>query len=45
MSHVEIMGNMNEHIGIWCVNLNEGDHLEDLVVDGRMILKCIFKKT
>jgi hypothetical protein len=44
MRHMAIMGSMNVHIGIWCGNLNEGDHLGDLVADGRMILKCIPKK-
>jgi hypothetical protein len=26
-------------------NLKEGDHLEDLSVDGRIILKCIFSQS
>ena len=25
-------------------NLSEGDHLEDLNIDGRIILKCVLKK-
>jgi hypothetical protein len=32
------------HTGLWCGNLNERDHFEDIVIDGRLILKCIFKK-
>jgi len=31
------------HIGFWCGNLRERDHLEDLGVDGRIILKWIFR--
>jgi hypothetical protein len=32
------------HTGFWCGELREGDHLEDPGVDGRIILKWIFKK-
>jgi hypothetical protein len=32
------------HTGFWLGDLREGDHLEDRGVDGRIILKWIFKK-
>jgi hypothetical protein len=32
------------HTGFWWGDLREGDHLEDLDVDGRIILKWILKQ-
>ena len=32
------------HTGFWWGNLREGGHLKDPGVDGRIILKWIFKK-
>jgi len=29
---------------VWWGNMKEGDHLEDLHVDGKTILKCIFRE-
>jgi len=33
------------HTGFWCGNLREIDHLQDLDVDMRIILKHTFKKS
>jgi len=32
------------HRGFWWGALREGDHLEDLGVDGRILRKCTFSK-
>jgi len=32
------------YTGLWWGNLREGDHLEDADVDGRVILRWIFRK-
>jgi hypothetical protein len=32
------------HIGFWWGDLRDGRHLEDLNIDGRIILKWIFRK-
>jgi len=42
MRHVWGTGEM--HIGFWWEDLRESDNLEDLDVDGRRILKWIFKE-
>jgi hypothetical protein len=38
------MGREKVHTGYWWEDLREGDHLEDLGVDRRIILKWLFKK-
>jgi len=37
-------GRLEVHTGFWWGNMRQGDHLEDLCVDGRVILKWICNK-
>jgi hypothetical protein len=37
------MGRADVHTGIWWGNLREREHLDDPGVDGKIILKLIFK--
>jgi hypothetical protein len=39
--HVARIGDKRGAAGFWWGNLREGDHLEDLSLDGRIILKWI----
>jgi hypothetical protein len=32
------------HTGFWSENLKGTDHIEDLGIDGKMILECSLKK-
>jgi hypothetical protein len=41
--HVARMGKRGVHTGFWWGDLREGDHLGDPGIDGRIILKWIFK--
>jgi hypothetical protein len=43
-THVARMGEKVVHTGFWWGDLREGDHLADPGVDGRIILKLIYKK-
>jgi hypothetical protein len=38
-----VWGKIEVHTGFWWGDLREGDHLGDPGVDGRIILKWIFK--
>ena len=42
--HVERMGREEAYTGFWCGNLRERDHLEVPGVNGRIILRWIFRK-
>jgi hypothetical protein len=39
-----LRGRGDVHRGIWWENLRGRDNLEDLRVDGRIILECVFEK-
>jgi hypothetical protein len=42
--HAARMGIEEVCTGFWWGNVREGGHLEDPGIDGRIILKCIFRK-
>jgi hypothetical protein len=42
--HVALWGRGEVHMGLQYVNLKGKNHLEDLSVGGRIILKCIFQE-
>jgi hypothetical protein len=42
--HVALVGRGELHTGFWWGDLKEEDHLEDLCVDGSIIVKWIFMK-
>jgi hypothetical protein len=42
--HVTHMGREEVHTWFWWGNLRKRDHLEDLGVGDRIILKCVFRK-
>jgi hypothetical protein len=44
VGHVAHMGRGKVHIGFWWGDLMERDHLEDRGIDGRIILRGIFRK-
>ena len=42
--HIVRMGECREAQKVWCVNLEEREHLEEPGVDGKIILRWIFRK-
>jgi hypothetical protein len=44
VGHVAHMGRGEAYIGFWWGNLSGRDNLEDAIIDGRIILRWIFRK-
>jgi hypothetical protein len=44
VGHVAFMGKVEVDTGFWSGNLRQRDHLEDSGMDGRIILRWIFRK-
>jgi hypothetical protein len=42
--HVAHIGVGEAGTGVWCRNLRERDHLDDYGVEGRILLRWIFRK-
>jgi hypothetical protein len=42
--HVASMGRSEIYTGFWLGNLKERDHLKDIDINGRIILKLIIQK-
>jgi hypothetical protein len=38
------LGRVEVYTGFWCGNLRENDHFDVPEIDGRIIVKCIFRK-
>jgi hypothetical protein len=43
-THVAYMREMRSAYNIWSEKLKERDHIEDLVIEGRIVLKWILEK-
>jgi len=44
VGHVACMGRVKVYTGFWWGNMRERDHLEDPGIEGRIILRWIFRK-
>jgi hypothetical protein len=42
--HVACMGRGEAYADFWWGNLRDGDHLGDLGIDGKVIIRWVFKK-